>query len=246
MARTEDSAPQRDAPLRVRQLVTGYGAARIVDEVDLVVGSGEVVVLIGPNGAGKSTVIKSIVGLVPPWQGEVLLGGEDVAGFPPERLARRGLAYVPQVANVFAGLHVFDNLLLGGHLLPRRQRRARAEELLSLFPALVPKRRQKVAELSGGQRQMLAMARALMTEPTLLLLDEPTAALSPKLAEELMEHIRQINRGGVEVLMVEQNAELALRFCDRAYVLANGRNEFEGRATEILDDAEMSRVFLGA
>lgn len=233
-------------PLDVRGLVAGYGGARVVDEIDLEVRLGEFVVLIGPNGAGKSTVIKSIFGLVTPSGGEVRLAGIDVAGRPSDEMVRRGIAYVPQTSNVFADLSVRDNLLLGGHILDRQERKCRAEELLEMFPALAPKRRQRVAELSGGQRQMLAMARALMTSPRMLLLDEPTAALSPKLAEDMMADIRRINRDGVEVLMVEQNAELALTFCDRAYVLASGRNEFEGLPREILDDVEMSRVFLGA
>ena len=230
--------------LRATGLVGGYGGMDILNGVDLAVDAGELAVIVGPNGAGKSTAMKAILGLVPLKSGRVALAGEDITGEPPERLVARGIAYVPQERNVFRSLTVDENLAMGGYLR-RDDLSASKERLYALFPALRERRRRPAGELSGGQRQMVALARALMIEPKLLLLDEPTVGLSPKVIEELFERIRAIANGGVGVLMVEQNARAALSVADSGYLLATGRNRFSGKAAALLADREMAEAFLG-
>ncbi|MBV8449864.1 MAG: ABC transporter ATP-binding protein [Hyphomicrobiales bacterium] len=230
--------------LEIEELRAGYGDTEILHGVAITVEAGELAVIIGPNGAGKSTLIKAIFGVVATHGGHVRFAGADITGAAPERLVAMGLAYVPQERNVFPTLTVAENLEMGafrvrGSLAPM------LEAQYALFPELARRRRQVVGELSGGQRQMVALARALMTKPKLLLLDEPTAGLSPKVMAEVFGHIRVINRTGIGVLMVEQNARLALDIADRGYVLAAGRNRFSGTGADLLADRQMAQAFLG-
>ena len=230
--------------LQATGLVGGYGGMDILQGVDLTVEAHEVAVIIGPNGAGKSTAMKALIGLIPLKSGKVVYAGEEITGQAPERLVARGIAYVPQERNVFRTMTVEENLAMGAYL-----RRGDLGETLAriytLFPALKDKRRQRAGELSGGQRQMVAIARALMIEPKLLLLDEPTVGLSPKVIGEIFERILAINAGGVGILMVEQNARAALEIAHRGYVLATGRNRFTDNAAALLANREVAEAFLG-
>ncbi len=205
---------------------------------------GELVTIIGPNGAGKSTLLKTVFGLLTPTQGRVLLGGEDITGAPPHRIVRRGMCYVPQVDNVFPSLTVQENLEMGAFIL-RGGIEARLARVYELFPALTARRRQRVGKMSGGERQMVAMGRALMLDPKVLLLDEPTAALAPNLVEQVFQSILAIRESGVAILMVEQNARQSLAISDRGYVLVDGRNRHQGTGQELLADEEIGRLFLG-
>ena len=230
--------------LEASKLVGGYGGVDILNGVDIAVGSGEIVVIAGPNGAGKSTALKAIVGLIPLKSGRVAFAGEDITGQVPEHLTARGIAYVPQERNVFRTLTVEENLAMGAYL--RRDDFAPVKaRIYELFPALKEKRRQCAGELSGGQRQMVAIGRALMIEPKLLLLDEPTVGLSPKVIGEIFERIQAINATGVGILMVEQNARAALSIAHRGYVLATGRNRFTDLAAALLTNREVAEAFLG-
>lgn len=223
----------------------GYAAAdEIVKGADLHVGCGEIVALIGPNGAGKSTLLKLIAGLLRPSAGRVVFKAGDVARRGAPEISRAGLSFVPQERNIFGTLTVAENLEMGGYL-EARQAWQRQAELYQRFPMLAEKRRAAARTLSGGQRQILAMAVALMNRPDLLLLDEPTAGLSPRAAEELFDTIVGLNRGGISILMVEQNALEALEVSTRAYVLVQGRPEREGRAAELAADPTVRDLFLG-
>jgi branched-chain amino acid transport system ATP-binding protein/neutral amino acid transport system ATP-binding protein len=231
--------------LDVSDLRGGYGAAdEIVRGAALRVEAGEIVALIGPNGAGKSTLLKLIAGLLRPRAGQVRLNDRDVAGLDAPDISRLGLAFVPQERNVFGAMTVAENLEMGG-FLDRAHLRSRMDELYTRFPMLADKRRAAARTLSGGQRQILAMAMALMNAPSLLLLDEPTAGLSPRAADELFGTIVALNQGGVAILMVEQNALEALEVSARAYVLVQGRAEREGSAAELASDPTVRDLFLG-
>jgi branched-chain amino acid transport system ATP-binding protein/neutral amino acid transport system ATP-binding protein len=231
--------------LRVSGLRGGYTSADdIVKGADLHVEEGEIVALIGPNGAGKSTLLKLVAGLLRPNGGEVVLRERNVAGLGAPQISRLGLSFVPQERNVFGTMTVAENLEMGG-FVDRAHARQRMAELYQRFPMLADKRRAAARTLSGGQRQILAMAIALMNAPSLLLLDEPTAGLSPRAAEELFATIVGLNRSGVAVLMVEQNALEALAVSSRAYVLVQGRPEREGRAADLADDPTVRDLFLG-
>ena len=226
-------------------IVAGYSAAdQILKGLDFAVDPGEIVCIIGPNGAGKSTLLKSIAGLLVPSAGSIMLQDRPVAGLPPPELARRGIAYVPQENNVFPTMTVRENLEMGGYVDPKQVPR-RMEEAMQRFPVLGRKRRQAARTLSGGERQLLAMGMALMVAPILLLLDEPSAGLSPKAAQELFVQITAINQGGLAVALVEQNANEALAIADRAYVLVDGRNGATGIASQLAADPEIKRIFLG-
>jgi branched-chain amino acid transport system ATP-binding protein len=232
--------------LETRDLVAGYEPdLPIVRGASIRVARGEIVLLLGPNGAGKSTLVKAIAGLVPVSAGEILADGASIAGVPTHRLIRRGLAFVPQTDNVFTGLSVRENLVLAAGLLPVAQRGQRVKEMLTLFPDLARLAAQAAGRLSGGQRQMLAIARALVVGPRLLMLDEPSAGLSPLLVGTVMAKLSEIRGQGVTILMVEQNARAALPIADRAYVLVEGRVAHEGPAAGMFDDPAVAALYLG-
>jgi branched-chain amino acid transport system ATP-binding protein len=231
--------------LGVTDLRGGYGAAdEIVKGAALRVEEGEIVSLIGPNGAGKSTLLKLVAGLLRPSAGQILLGGRDIAGLGAPEISRLGLSFVPQERNVFGSMTIAENLEMGGYV-DGRHAKQRIAELYERFPMLGEKRRAAARTLSGGQRQILAMAIALMNAPRLLLLDEPTAGLSPRAAEELFGTIVALNKTGVAILMVEQNALEALAVSTRACVLVQGRVEREGSASELANDPTVRDLFLG-
>ena len=232
--------------LQATGVVAGYVAGLpILHGVSAHVDAGEIVTIIGPNGAGKSTLIKAICGLIAITEGEVTLLGESIVGTPAHRLAAAGVGFVPQTGNVFATLTIHENLVMGGSGLPRARADARIGEIYRLYPVLRERRHEKAGVLSGGQRQILAVARALLTEPRLIMLDEPSAGLSPMAAAELFALIRELAQAGAAVLMVEQNARAALKVSDRGYVLAEGQNRIDGPARELLDDPEIGEIFLG-
>jgi ABC-type branched-subunit amino acid transport system ATPase component len=216
----------------------------ILHDVSIEVRPGEIVTLIGPNGAGKSTLMKTVFGLLKPRGGSIRFEGQDITGLAPSALVGRGLSYVPQVDNVFPSLTVEENLEMGA-VVRRDDFRGRLEDVLGLFPNLVPKRRLKVGGLSGGERQMVAMGRALMLDPCLLLLDEPSAGLAPVLVDTVFEKIEALNRNGLAILLVEQSAREALRRSHRGYVLAGGQVRLEGPGPALLEDAEVARLYLG-
>jgi ABC-type branched-subunit amino acid transport system ATPase component len=231
--------------LETRGLVAGYLAdVDILHGVDLTVMPGEIVTIVGPNGAGKSTLIRSVIGLLTPREGTVLLRGKEITGAKPHRIIAQGIGYVAQRENVFATLSVQENLELGASALGA-DAGPRLPKVLELFPRLRERRRQRAGTLSGGERQMLAMARALVAEPDLLLLDEPSAGLSPLFMEAIFEKIREINEAGVPILMVEQNARRALAMSHRAYVLDLGRNRFEGTGAALLHNPKVIDLYLG-
>jgi len=230
--------------LSVEGVTAGYEQMEILHDVSIEVRPGEIVTLIGPNGAGKSTLMKTVFGLLTPRRGSIRLEGRDITGLAPSALVGRGLSYVPQVDNVFPSLTVEENLEMGA-VVRRDDFRGRLEEVLGLFPTLVPKRRLKVGGLSGGERQMVAMGRALMLDPCLLLLDEPSAGLAPVLVDTVFEKIEALNRNGLAILLVEQSAREALRRSHRGYVLAGGQVRLEGPGPALLEDAEVARLYLG-
>jgi len=213
--------------------------------VSLTVAPGQVAVLLGANGAGKSTLLKAVSNLVPAQAGVVRLWGEATLGRAPERIAALGVAHVPEGRGVFSGLSVRENLLMGAYLVPAKDRPARFDAVTRLFPRLRERWRQRAGNLSGGEQQMLALGRALVMRPRLLLLDEPSLGLSPLLAREVFGAVREINRQGVSVLVVEQNARLALSVADYAYVLRNGRIEAHGTAPEVRSFEDVQRAYLG-
>lgn len=230
--------------LSVEGVTAGYEQMEILHDVSIEVRPGEIVTLIGPNGAGKSTLLKTVFGLLKPRRGSIRLEGQDITGLAPSALVGRGLSYVPQVDNVFPSLTVEENLEMGA-VVRRDDFRGRLEDVLGLFPNLVPKRRLKVGGLSGGERQMVAMGRALMLDPCLLLLDEPSAGLAPVLVDTVFEKIEALNRNGLAILLVEQSAREALRRSHRGYVLAGGQVRLEGAGPALLEDAEVARLYLG-
>jgi ABC-type branched-subunit amino acid transport system ATPase component len=230
--------------LVVRDLTSGYGEVPVIRDISLEVGSNEIVTMIGPNGAGKSTVLKAIFGLLRTWQGDVQLNGTSITGLPPERLVRHGIGFVPQTDNVFPSLTIRENLTIGG--FTRSEGLAdRIDFVFDLFPVLAARPGERASRLSGGQRQTLAIARALMLEPSVLLLDEPSASLSPIMLQTVFENVVEINQRGTAILMVEQNARQALTISHRGYVLANGVNRLTGPAAELLASDEVRRLYLG-
>jgi len=230
--------------LSVEGVTAGYEQMEILHDVSIEVRAGEIVTLIGPNGAGKSTLMKAVFGLLKPRRGSIRLEGRDITGLAPSALVGLGLSYVPQVDNVFPSLTVEENLEMGA-VVRRDDFHGRLEDVLGLFPTLVPKRRLKVGGLSGGERQMVAMGRALMLDPCLLLLDEPSAGLAPVLVDTVFEKIEALNRNGLAILLVEQSAREALRRSHRGYVLAGGQVRLEGPGPALLEDAEVARLYLG-
>ena len=232
--------------LSTRGLVAGYGDVRVLNGVDVEVSSGQLVAVVGPNGAGKSTLLKAILGLARVMSGEVLLDGAVVTGRRLEDLARAGIGYVPQVDDVFDSLRVHENLEMGGYLLDKRTRAERMAEVLEVFPDLAQKMRRFVGTMSGGERKMTAVGRALMLAPRVLILDEPTAGLSPALTKVVLEQqARALADRGKAVLLVEQKAHAALELSDFAYVLVRGQVALSAPARQVLDDPEMGEIFLG-
>ena len=225
-------------------VVAGYGEAEILHGVSVTVAEGEIVTIIGPNGCGKSTLMKAIVGLVGVRKGSVTFRGEDITKVPPEMIVRTGLCYVPQTDNVFPSLTIRENLEMGA-FVRSDDYRGRIDEMFQLFPDLATQPRGKAGSLSGGQRQMLAIARALMLDPMLLILDEPSAGLSPAMTSLVFDRIRDINRGGVAVLLVEQNARQALQMSNRGYVLTSGENRLEDTGPDLLNNPEVATLYLG-
>ena len=242
---TEVTLPDpSESLLSVRDLDAGYGDLQVLDGVDIDVGDGEYVVIVGPNGAGKSTVMKSVFGLTTYMGGSVRFDGEEISQRPPEQIIHEGIGYVPQTDNVFGKLSVRENLEMGAYILdevPEDQ----IEAVYDRFPILEERSTQKAGTLSGGQQQMLAMGRALMLDPDLLLLDEPSAGLAPDLVAEMFDRIDGINDDGTAVMMVEQNAKEALRRCDRGYVLVQGQNRYQDTGETLLSDQDVRQEFLG-
>ncbi len=241
-------ASGRPAPtLRAQGVTSGYGGTPVIRDVSIDVGPGEIVAIIGPNGAGKSTLLKSLVGILRLSGGKILLGDQDVTNHPPEDLARRGVGYVPQVNDIFEPLTVLENLEMGGYLLQPSRVRSRVEEVGQVFPALLPMLKRRADKLSGGERKMLAIARVLMLDPKVLILDEPTANLSPKLADSLLrEHVNRLASGGKAVLLVEQRARAAMQIASWAAVLVSGATRLEGRPDDLLKREDFEELFLGA
>ena len=231
--------------LAVEGVVAGYTAAdEVLKGVDLRVEANEIVAILGPNGAGKSTLVKTIAGLLAPSRGRIMLDGRAIAGHAPREISRLGVAYVPQEQNVFPTMSVRENLEMGGYVDPKGSAH-RIEQAFARFPMLARRRRVAARSLSGGERQVLAMAMALMVDPKLLLLDEPSAGLSPIAAQRLFDDIVAVNRGGLSIAMVEQNAREALTVADRAYILVDGRNHRDGAASTLAADPDIRRIFLG-
>jgi len=241
-------ATARPVPtLRAERITSGYGGVPVGRDVSIDVGAGEVVAIIGPNGAGKSTLLKSLVGILRVTDGRILLGADDVTNHPPEELARRGVGYVPQVNDIFEPLTVYENLEMGGYLLKGDQIKKRADEVMAVFPQLLPMLKRRADKLSGGERKMLAIARVLMLDPRVLILDEPTANLSPKLADTLLrDHVRRLANLGKAVLLVEQRARAAMEVAAWTMVLVSGSTRLEGRPGELLGRQDFEGLFLGA
>ncbi|WP_372910327.1 ABC transporter ATP-binding protein [Salinigranum sp.] len=233
-----------DALLSARGVETGYGDLQVLHGVDLDVRRDEIVVVFGPNGAGKSTLLRAIYRLLPLWAGSVTVDGTDVSTVETADLVDYGVGYVPQTANVFPNLSVSENLDVGG--APVADSSRRRADLYALFPRLAERSNQRASTLSGGERQMLAMARALMTDPDVLLVDEPSAGLAPQLVERAFDHVQRVREGGTAVLMVEQNVRAALGIADRGYVLDVGENRFEGPAADLLASDAVRDLYLGA
>ena len=233
--------------LKAVNLRSGYGALQVVNGVSLRVQPGEIVALIGANGAGKSTLLKTLAGVIHPTEGRVLLRDQPVAGWPAHKLARRGLVLVPEGRALFPGMTVLDNLRMGGYPknLGGAALAARIEAMCVRFPALREKLRQRAGELSGGQRQMLAIARALISEPEILLLDEPSTGLAPLLVAEIFECIRQLQQAGISILLAEQNVQGTLRIAQRAYVMQTGRIVLDGPAADLLRSEQIQKAYLG-
>jgi ABC-type branched-subunit amino acid transport system ATPase component len=237
-------AASNGAVLATDDLVAGYVAeVDILNGVSIEVREGEIVTVIGPNGAGKSTLVKTIFGLLPPRRGRVLFRGSEISGRRPHDITRLGLSYVPQLDNVFESLTVEENLQMGS--LDRSRTDAQIQRMYELFPRLGERSSQTVGTMSGGERQMVAMARALMPDPGVLLLDEPSAGLAPAFVEAIFEKIEDVNRAGVTIVMVEQNARRALGMSQRGYVLDLGKNAFEGKGDELLSDEKVAQLYLG-
>lgn len=233
------------ALIEIHKLYAGYGDnAPILQNVDMVLEDGEIGVIIGPNGAGKSTLLKSIFGLLTIHSGEIKLKGESVVGLRADQLVENGLAFVPQEFNVFQSMSVEENLEMGAFTL-KHGIQEKIEKVYTYFPPLKEKRNQPAGELSGGQRQMVAMGRALMAGPKILLLDEPTAGLSPLFMEKIFERIIAVNNAGVTVLMVEQHAKQALTIADKGFVLVTGRNAYTDTGEALLNNSEVAKAFLG-
>jgi neutral amino acid transport system ATP-binding protein len=231
--------------LEVKNVYAGYiKDLDILQGINFKIYPGELVAVIGPNGAGKSTLAKTIFGLLTPHTGHIYFNGIDITGLRSNQIVQHGMCYVPQIANVFPSLSIEENLEMGG-FIESNPLKPLKQQIFEMFPVLAERRRQRAGTLSGGERQMLAMGRALMLRPSLLLLDEPSAALSPLLVNTTLERIKQINQTGTAIVLVEQNARKALAMADRGYVLDSGRDRFEGRGPDLLNDPKVGELYLG-
>ena len=226
------------------KLTAGYGGGDIIKNITLGVNEGEIVVIVGPNGAGKSTAMKALLGMLKLTDGSVNFGKDEITSMLPQDRVNLGIGFVPQTSNVFTGMSVEENLEMGG-FTRSDDIRSTIDDIFNLFPVLKEKRNQNAGELSGGQRQQVAFGRALMTNPKILMLDEPTAGVSPIVMDELFSRIIEVGKTGVGILMVEQNAKQALNIADRGYVLVNGKNSREGTGQELLNNPEVRKSFLG-
>jgi len=233
-----------EAVLSTKALTAGYGGPPIIEDISLTVRAGQIAAIVGPNGAGKSTLLKALVGILKVSRGDVYVQGRKTTNIPPEKLVKRGLGYVPQVSNIFPDLTVRENMEMGAYTR-RRGVDARIDELCELFPDLGTSLRRRAGMLSGGQRSMLAMARALMLKPVVMLLDEPSAGLSPLLQDTLWEQIERISATGVGICVVEQNTRRTLRHAHWAYILVLGRNRLDGPAQELLHDESVVELYIG-
>ena len=232
--------------LEVKNVHAGYvKGLNILQGINFKIAPGELVAVIGPNGAGKSTLAKAIFGLLAPQQGQIIFKGKNIAGLKSDKIVKQGMCYVPQITNVFASLSIEENLEMGA-FIRNGSIDSLKQKIYTMFPKLGSRRRQKAGTLSGGERQMLAMGKALMLEPDLLLLDEPSAALSPILVNSVLEQVKAINQTGTAIVLVEQNAKKALAMADRGYVLENGRDRYEGRGIDLLEDPKVGALYLGA
>ncbi len=232
--------------LQIRELHAGYGKVRVLWGVSLEVKRGEVVSLLGPNGAGKTTTLKAIMGLVKPSSGDLIFDGRRINGLPPYKVARLGISIVPEGRELFPHMTVYENLMMGADLLPPNYDVQQVlEEVYSVFPVLKERRGQQAATLSGGEQQMLAIGRALMSKPRLLLLDEPSAGLAPNLVVQIFRVLERLSKEGITMLLVEQNALMALKVSDRAYLLETGRIAAEGRPEELMADERIRITYLG-
>ncbi|MEI5678589.1 ABC transporter ATP-binding protein [Mesorhizobium sp. CGMCC 1.15528] len=241
------TATGQPVALSTKALVAGYERdLPIVRGVDFSIRSGELVIVLGPNGAGKSTFVKAVAGLVPIHSGATFLGDRDITSVPAHEKIRHGLAFVPQTENIFATLSINDNLLLAANILPKEKRSRRIADLYAMFPDLASRPSLRAGQLSGGQRQMLAVARALIVEPSVLILDEPSAGLSPKIVSEVFSKLKAINETGVTIILVEQNVKAALAIADRAVILVEGLLRHEGPAATLADDPIVAELYLGA
>lgn len=231
--------------LEVRDIVAGYvDGVDILQGANLLVYEGELITVIGSNGAGKSTLAKTIFGLVPVRSGEILFGDRALVGLQPEQIVRYGISYVPQIANVFPSLSISENLDMGAYTREGNIADVK-DKIYEIFPVLAKRRNQRAGTLSGGERQMLAMGRAMMLEPQLLILDEPSAALSPILVQDIFDLVQKINQSGTSIILVEQNARKALAIADRGYIMHLGKDEFTGKGSDLLNDPEVAKLYLG-
>ncbi len=232
--------------LEIKNLVAGYGPSEVLHGISMEINDGEIVTLVGANGAGKSTTLRSIFGLTDIRSGQIAFQGENITGLKPHRIVHKGLAFVPQERSIFATLTVLENLEMGAYTVEADRVNDRIERVCERFPILRERRHQKAGTLSGGERQMLAMARGLMVDPALMLLDEPSLGLAPKIIEALFEQIQAINQAGTTIFLVEQNARRALALADRGYVLELGQIVSEGGGRELLEDEQVQKAYLGA
>jgi ABC-type branched-subunit amino acid transport system ATPase component len=241
---SEVGEESQSAPVLVAESITaGYGGPPIIQNVNVSAAAGKLTAILGPNGAGKSTFVKVVAGIIKPTAGKILLNGKDVTGLQ-QQLVRKGLSYIPQVANVFPSLTVYENLEIGGYSM-RSGVKQKAEQLCDMFPDLKPALRRPARTLSSGQRTMLALARGLMLDPTVLILDEPTAGLAPRFVDRLWDEVMKLISLGVAVVIVEQNTRRTLKYADWAYVMVQGRNQLEGKGSDLLNDEEVVNLYIG-